>query len=43
VVEAAESADEGTSPAADDAASAEYRRHLARVWTRRAVEEALNR
>ena len=43
VVEAAESADEGTSPAADDAASAEFRRHLAQVWTRRAVEEALNR
>jgi aerobic carbon-monoxide dehydrogenase medium subunit len=43
VVEAAESADEGTSPGSDDAASAEFRRHLARVWTRRAVEEALNR
>jgi carbon-monoxide dehydrogenase medium subunit len=43
VAEAADSADEGTSPAADDAASAEFRRHLARVWTRRAVEEALNR
>jgi carbon-monoxide dehydrogenase medium subunit len=43
VAEAAGSADEGTSPAADDAASAEFRRHLARVWTRRAVEEALNR
>ncbi|HEX2065022.1 MAG TPA: FAD binding domain-containing protein, partial [Acidimicrobiales bacterium] len=43
VEEAANSADEGTSPAADDAASAEFRRHLARVWTRRAVEEALNR
>jgi carbon-monoxide dehydrogenase medium subunit len=43
VAEAAESADEGTSPASDDAASAEFRRHLARVWTRRAVEEALNR
>jgi aerobic carbon-monoxide dehydrogenase medium subunit len=43
VAEAAESADEGTSPASDDAASAEFRRHLAPVWTRRAVEEALNR
>ena len=43
VAQAAESADEGTSPASDDAASAEFRRHLARVWTRRAVEEALNR
>jgi aerobic carbon-monoxide dehydrogenase medium subunit len=43
VEEAANSADEGTSPGSDDAASAEFRRHLARVWTRRAVEEALNR
>lgn len=43
VAEAANSADEGTSPAADDAASEEFRRHLARVWTRRAVEEALGR
>jgi carbon-monoxide dehydrogenase medium subunit len=43
VAEAAESADEGTSPASDDAASAEFRRHLARVWTRRALEEALGR
>ena len=43
IAEAANSADEGTSPASDDAASAEFRRHLARVWTRRAVEEALNR
>lgn len=41
VAEAANVADEGTSPATDDAASAEFRRHLARVWTRRAVEEAL--
>jgi aerobic carbon-monoxide dehydrogenase medium subunit len=41
VGEAASSADEGTSPASDIAASAEYRRHLARVLTRRAVEEAL--
>ena len=43
VAEAANSADEGTSPASDDAASEEFRRHLARVWTRRAIEEALNR
>jgi carbon-monoxide dehydrogenase medium subunit len=43
IEEAANSADEGTNPASDDAASAEFRRHLARVWTRRAVEEALNR
>ncbi len=43
VAEAAESADEGTNPASDDAASEEFRRHLARVWTRRAVEEALGR
>ena len=43
VAEAANVADEGTSPATDDAASAEFRRHLARVWTRRAVEEALGR
>ena len=42
VAEAAGSADEGTSPASDDAASAEFRRHLAPVWTRGAVEEALN-
>lgn len=43
IAEAANSADEGTSPGSDDAASAEFRRHLARVWTRRAVEEALGR
>jgi aerobic carbon-monoxide dehydrogenase medium subunit len=43
IAEAANSADEGTSPGSDDAASAEFRKHLARVWTRRAVEEALNR
>ena len=43
VPEAANSADEGTEPSSDDAASAEFRKHLARVWTRRAVEEALNR
>jgi len=43
VAEASQSADEGTHPSSDDAASAEFRRHLARVWTRRAVEEALSR
>jgi carbon-monoxide dehydrogenase medium subunit len=43
IAEAAESAAEGTAPSGDDAASAEFRKHLARVWTRRAVEEALNR
>jgi carbon-monoxide dehydrogenase medium subunit len=43
LAEAAQSADEGASPASDVAASSEYRRHLARVLTRRAVEEALGR
>lgn len=41
VAEATLSADEGTSPSSDIAASAEYRRHLARVLSKRAVEEAL--
>jgi carbon-monoxide dehydrogenase medium subunit len=43
VAEATRSADEGTSPSSDIAASAEFRRHLARVLSRRAVEEALSR
>lgn len=43
VAEATSSADEGTSPSSDIAASDEYRRHLARVLSRRAVEEALER
>ena len=43
VGEATSSADEGTSPSSDIAASAEYRRHLSRVLSRRAVEEALSR
>jgi aerobic carbon-monoxide dehydrogenase medium subunit len=43
VADATSSADEGTSPSSDIAASAEYRRHLARVLSRRAVEEALSR
>ena len=38
--EAAERAPEGTSPPGDALASAEYRRALARVLTRRALEEA---
>lgn len=37
---AAERADEGTSPVDDLAGSADYRRHLARVLVRRALEEA---
>jgi carbon-monoxide dehydrogenase medium subunit len=41
VAEAAELATEGTEPPTDTAGSAEYRRHLARVLTRRALEEAL--
>jgi carbon-monoxide dehydrogenase medium subunit len=43
VAEATSSADEGTSPSSDIAASDEYRRHLARVLSRRDVEEALDR
>jgi aerobic carbon-monoxide dehydrogenase medium subunit len=43
LAEATQNADEGTSPSSDIAASAEYRRHLARVLSRRAVEEALGR
>src|SRR5215210_1710213 len=43
LAEATQNADEGTSPSSDIAASAEYRRHLARVLARRAVEEALGR
>jgi carbon-monoxide dehydrogenase medium subunit len=39
--DAAAKAGEGTSPPSDAAASAEYRRHLARVLTKRALEEAL--
>jgi carbon-monoxide dehydrogenase medium subunit len=38
--EAAELAAEGLDPPADSAGSADYRRHLARVLTRRALEEA---
>jgi carbon-monoxide dehydrogenase medium subunit len=43
VASAAESAAEGTSPPSDSNGSAEYRQHLARVLTRRALEEALSR
>jgi carbon-monoxide dehydrogenase medium subunit len=39
---AAEKADEGTEPSSDVAGSADYRRHLARVLTRRALEQALS-
>jgi len=38
--EAAEAADQGTDPSGDPNASPEFRRHLARVLTRRALEEA---
>jgi carbon-monoxide dehydrogenase medium subunit len=37
---AAEAAAEGTDPPADLNASADYKRHLARVLTRRALERA---
>jgi aerobic carbon-monoxide dehydrogenase medium subunit len=40
IAKAAEHADEGTSPPADLNASAEYKRHLARVLTRRALSDA---
>ena len=40
---AAEKADEGTDPPSDTWASADFRRHLSRVLTTRAVEEALSR
>jgi carbon-monoxide dehydrogenase medium subunit len=40
IAKAAEQADEGTSPPADLNASADYKRHLARVLCRRALTEA---
>jgi carbon-monoxide dehydrogenase medium subunit len=40
---AAAVADEGTAPSSDTSASADYRRHLARVLVRRALEEAATR
>jgi carbon-monoxide dehydrogenase medium subunit len=43
VAQAAERADEGTDPPSDTWASADFRRHLARVLTARAVDEALSR
>jgi len=43
VAEAAQKADEGSSPPSDTNASADYRRELSRVLTRRALEEALSR
>jgi aerobic carbon-monoxide dehydrogenase medium subunit len=43
VAEAAEEADQGTSPVSDPLGSAEYRREMAKVFTRRALEEALSR
>jgi aerobic carbon-monoxide dehydrogenase medium subunit len=43
VAEAAAAADDGTEPSADLNASEEYRRHLARVLVRRALEECAAR
>jgi aerobic carbon-monoxide dehydrogenase medium subunit len=43
VAEAAQEADQGTSPVSDPLGSAEYRREMAKVFTRRALEEALSR
>lgn len=40
IAEAAELADQGTSPGSDMHADVEYRRHLARLLTRRALERA---
>lgn len=40
IAEAAALADQGTSPVADMHADADYRRHLARLLTRRALETA---
>lgn len=39
--DAAELADEATDPPADLNADVDYRRHLARVFTRRALEQAV--
>ena len=41
--DAGAAADEGTEPPTDTNGSAEFRRHLARVLVRRAVEEAIHR
>ncbi len=43
IEDAAALAAEGTEPSSDHAASAEFRRHLARVLTKRALEEAASR
>ena len=43
VAQAAQKADEGTDPPSDTWATGDFRRHLARVLTGRAVEEALSR
>jgi aerobic carbon-monoxide dehydrogenase medium subunit len=43
VAESAQEADQGTSPVSDPLGSAEYRREMAKVFTRRALEEALSR
>ena len=40
---AAAVADEGSDPQSDTAATADFRRHLARVLTKRALEEAISR
>jgi carbon-monoxide dehydrogenase medium subunit len=41
IAKAAEQAAEGTNPPADLNASADYKRHLARVLTRRAIQDAI--
>ncbi|WP_119065663.1 FAD binding domain-containing protein [Rubrobacter indicoceani] len=43
IAEGSNAAAEGTSPSGDIAASTEFRQHLARVLTKRAIEEALSR
>lgn len=43
VAQAAEQADEGTDPPGDTYATPDFRRHLARVLTARALNEALSR
>jgi carbon-monoxide dehydrogenase medium subunit len=43
IADAAANAAEGTDPPSDQAASSEFRMHLARVLTRRALEEATSR
>ncbi len=43
IAQAAEAAAEGTSPVTDPFATAEYRRYLAPILVRRAIEEAMSR